>query len=456
MNHYKLQISISTFLNSIAKLVLLALLICFSTTIFSQDLMATSSSKKQKHKRCKREKKDETPLAKQPAYTIIKDSAVVNNTLQIHNDTLFNKNYELKKIITSYDLIPDTTWQNEYAYSVHNDTIFHYDYIAADPAYNYTGKIKMTKPYKFFRPSEELNLPRVGLVAGIQGGLYAGANAWWSGAWYSKYDKGKFHFFNDWNEWNGMDKVAHAFNCYFESKWTYDLFKWAGLKEKHAIWVGMLTGNMWQLSIELNDGFQKKWGFSWGDMAMNISGSLLFGIQQYVWHDQKFNLKISAAPVKYGKYGDVQITERAKALYGTSFTELILKDYNAMTFWLSVSPGSFIKNPKSKFPKCIQVSFGYGAGGMLGGQKNRWNKNDLGGEKEVGNIDPSDLVDRSDIQRLHKFYLSMDLDWTKLPVKKHWAKGLMKVLNIIKLPFPAIEFNDNKNGSKVAWHWLKF
>ena len=191
-------------------------------------------------------------------------------------------------------------------------------------------------------------------------------------------------------------------------------------------------------------------------MAMNISGSLLFGIQQYVWHDQKFNLKISAAPVKYGKYGDVQITERAKALYGTSFTELILKDYNAMTFWLSVSPGSFIKNPKSKFPKCIQVSFGYGAGGMLGGQKNRWNKNDLGGEKEVGNIDPSDLVDRSDIQRLHKFYLSMDLDWTKLPVKKHWAKGLMKVLNIIKLPFPAIEFNDNKNGSKVAWHWLKF
>ena len=204
--------------------------------------MATSSSKKQKHKRCKREKKDETPLAKQPAYTIIKDSAVVNNTLQIHNDTLFNKNYELKKIITSYDLIPDTTWQNEYAYSVHNDTIFHYDYIAADPAYNYTGKIKMTKPYKFFRPSEELNLPRVGLVAGIQGGLYAGANAWWSGAWYSKYDKGKFHFFNDWNEWNGMDKVAHAFNCYFESKWTYDLFKWAGLKEKHAIWVGMLTG----------------------------------------------------------------------------------------------------------------------------------------------------------------------------------------------------------------------
>jgi hypothetical protein len=38
----------------------------------------------------------------------------------------------------------------------------------------------------------------------------------------------------------------------------------AGVKEKHAIWVGMVVGNMWQLSIELNDGFQKKMGFFLG------------------------------------------------------------------------------------------------------------------------------------------------------------------------------------------------
>ena len=455
MNHYKLQISISTFLNSIAKVVLLALLICISTTIFSQDLMATSSSKKQIHKRCKREKMDETPLSKQPAYTIIKDSTVTNNTLQIHNDTVFNKNYVLKKIITSYDLIPDTTFQNEYAYSVHNDTVFHYDYIAADPAYNYTGKIKMAKPYPFFRPSEELNKPRVAFVSTFIGGMYAAANVWWSSAWYSKYDRGKFHTFNDWNEWQQMDKIAHANNAYFEARWHYDLFKWAGVKEKHAIWIGFLMANLWQGSIEVNDGFQKKWGFSWGDMSMNLAGSLLFLGQQYLWHDQRINMKISAFPVNYSKYGD-EVKARADKLYGTSITELILKDYNAMTFWLSVSPGSFIRNPKSKFPKCIQVSFGMGASGMLGGVKNIWSKNDLGGDQNLNNVNPADLIDRSDIARVRRFYLSMDLDWTKLPVKKHWAKGLMQVLNIIKLPFPAVEFNNNQHGSKVAWHWLKF
>jgi hypothetical protein len=93
---------------------------------------------------------------------------------------------------------------------------------------------------------------------------------------------------------------------------------------------------------------------------------------------------------------------------------------------------------------------------MLGGYKNIWNKNDLSGDQSLDNVDPADIINRSDIQRLHRFYISMDLDWTKLPVKKHWAKGLMKVLNIIKLPFPALEINDNKHGRKVAWHWLKF
>ena len=404
----------------------------------------------------KKEKAEAKSKIDNKPYKIIEDSVIVNNNLEIHHDTIFNNKYELKKIITSYDIIPDTVWQTENVMSINYDTIFHYDYIPVDPAYAYTGKIKMIKPYKFFRPSEQLNIPRVAMVTGMIGGLYAGANAWWSGAWYSQTEKAKFHTFNDWGEWNQMDKVAHAFNCYFESKAHYDLYKWAGVKEKNAIWIGMLYGNLWQLSIEIHDGFQKKWGFSWGDMSMNISGSLLFGIQQYLWHEQRIQMKISAFPVNYSNYNDPLVKERADKLYGTSFAEILLKDYNAMTFWFSVSPGSFIKNPKSKFPKCLEVSVGYGAAGMLGGYKNIWNKNDLSGDQDLDNVDPNDIIDKTSIQRLHRFYISMDLDWTKLPVKRHWAKGLMKVLNIIKLPFPALEINDNKSGSKVAWHWLKF
>ncbi|MEZ5054860.1 MAG: DUF2279 domain-containing protein [Chitinophagales bacterium] len=388
-------------------------------------------------------------------YLIIKDTVHTADSLAVHDDTIFNTKYAIKRVVANYDLIPDTTWQNPNVFIINYDTVFHYDYAPVDPAYAYTGKIKMRKPYSFFRNSEVLNKPRVGLVSGMIAGLYATANAWWSAAWYSQSEREKFHLFNDWGEWNQMDKLGHAYSCYFESKWHYDLYRWAGVKEKNAIWIGMLMGNMWQLSIEVNDGFQKKWGFSWGDIVMNVSGSLLFGIQQYVWHDQKITMKMSAFPVNYNKYNDPMVKARADKLYGTSFTESLLKDYNGITFWWSVSPGAFIKNPKSKFPKCLQVSFGYGASGMLGGYKNIWDKNNLSSD-DLENVNPADIVDRTDIQRLHRFYFSFDIDWTKLPVKKHWAKGLMKVLNIIKLPAPAIEFNNNKTGSKVAWHWLKF
>ena len=54
----------------------------------------------------------------------------------------------------------------------------------------------MIKPYKFFRPSEVLNKPRVAMVAGMQGGLYAAANTWWSTAWYAKTEKGKYELVN--------------------------------------------------------------------------------------------------------------------------------------------------------------------------------------------------------------------------------------------------------------------
>lgn len=397
-------------------------------------------------------KKTKAAYFTQTPYTVILDTVSTANGPDVHSDTILHPQFSYDTLRTAHTSA-DTVWQNDYVYTVQQRTTFTYDYTPTDKAWNYSGKVRLCKPYPFFETSNVLNKPRVGFVSGTIGGLYAAANAWWSSAWYSKYDKDKFHFFNDWSEWNQMDKLAHGYNAYFISSWTYDLFHWAGVSERHAPWIGMLNAQLWQLSIEVNDGLQKKWGFSWGDIALNMSGSLLFGIQQYWWHDQRIQMKISAVPVDYGQYGP-EVKDRAEKLYGTSFTELILKDYNAMTFWLSASPGSFIKKPDSKFPKWLQVSFGYGASGMLGGIENKWSKNDPGGDV-AGPIDPADLVDYSDIERVREFYLSFDVDWTRIPAKRAWARTCLGILNIVKLPFPAVEFN-NSGGQQVKWHWLKF
>ncbi|MCO5249303.1 MAG: YfiM family protein, partial [Chitinophagales bacterium] len=200
--------------------------------------------------------------------------------------------------------------------------------------------IQFIHPYKFFENSKEFNFPRT-ITAGLSiGAFYAGASAWWSSQWYSDYPRGRFHFFDDNGEWLQMDKASHAFNAYFLTRWGHNIFRWSGVHSKNAPWIGMLIGNLWQLSIEVNDGFSKEWGFSWGDMGANFTGSLIFGLQEYFWKEQKFYIKISAAPEKYPS--DPILNQRAKDLYGTSIGELILKDYNAITIWMNATPGSFI------------------------------------------------------------------------------------------------------------------
>lgn len=306
--------------------------------------------------------------------------------------------------------------------------------------------IKFIHPYKFFENSKEFNLPRTLTVSVGIGVMYAAANAWWSAAWYSKYERGKFGFFNDNAEWLQMDKAAHTFNAYFLSRWSHNTYRWSGVEEKHNIWIGMLIANMWQLSIEVNDGFSSKWGFSWGDMGANLTGSLIYGVQQYLWKDQKFNLKISATPERY----PAELRPRTDHLYGTSLGELILKDYNAMTFWLNASPGAFIKNPESKFPKWISVSVGYGATGMYGGFENKWCANK---DSEFGDCPPEYIIDRSDIPRIRQYYVSWDIDFTKIPTNKPALKTFFELINIIKVPFPALEF---RSDGKVKWNWYQF
>lgn len=71
----------------------------------------------------------------------MQDTIVNNNELEIHNDTIFNKKYEFKKIILSSKVIADTIWQDANVYSVNFRTENQYDYIPTDPAFGYTGKL---------------------------------------------------------------------------------------------------------------------------------------------------------------------------------------------------------------------------------------------------------------------------------------------------------------------------
>lgn len=309
-------------------------------------------------------------------------------------------------------------------------------------------KIKFIHPYKFWDPSEQLNKPRVITVTTGLAATYGLANIWFAKAWYAQFDKERFHFFNDASEWLQLDKAGHVTSAYYINRLSHDLYNWAGLKEHSAMWAGVGVAQAYQLLIEIQDGFSAEWGFSWTDIAANVSGSLIYAAQHYAWGEQRFVIKESAWPYNHPD----EFQDRADDLYGETFGEQFLKDYNATTFWLTVSPGSFIKR-EHKFPDWIGISVGYGGRGMYGGFKNTWCDADV---SKGDTCPPEDLnTSAIDVPRVREFYLSLDIDFTKIKTKSNALKAFLEIINIIKIPFPALEFYAGDGGG-VRWHWIKF
>ena len=255
-------------------------------------------------------------------------------------------------------------------------------------------------------------------------------------AWYKGYPRSGFHFFNDMGEWKQMDKAGHIFSAYFIGKYSREMWRWSGLPQKKQIWIGGLSGFAYQSVIEVLDGYSSGWGFSWGDMGANAIGSALLIGQELAWNEQRIQLKFSAHPINYD---DPILQEKADQLFGTTFWERTLKDYNGQTYWLSVNLYSFNKN--SHLPKWLNIALGYGSKGMLGGRDNTWTDN-LGIKH-----------DYSHLQRVRQLYLSPDIDFTKIPTHRKGIKVLFQVLNMIKFPAPALEINGE---GRVKVHGLYF
>jgi len=274
-------------------------------------------------------------------------------------------------------------------------------------------------------PDSVYHPKRVAVLAGIEGSLYVGSFVGLYAAWYKDYNSGHFHYFNDNDEWLQVDKVGHATTSYFLGKIGYDMLRWAGVDEQKSLIFGGGLGFIYQSTVEVFDGFSRGWGFSWGDMAANAFGTALFIGQQAGWHEQRLSLKFSSHFTGYAQY--------RPELLGSTPLERIIKDYNGQTYWLSANVHSFLPE-SSRFPKWINVAFGYGAEGMLGGFANP-------DEPGVPTFD-----------RYRQYYLSLDIDLTRIPAKRQWVRTLLNVISFIKVPFPALEFS--KNG--VDFHPLYF
>jgi uncharacterized protein YfiM (DUF2279 family) len=277
--------------------------------------------------------------------------------------------------------------------------------------------------------------PRKWAVGVGTAAIYGSSFIYLNQAWYKGYPRSSFHAFNDAGEWMQMDKIGHAWSAYSTSRVTYALWRWAGMNQKHAMLLGPGTSLLYMLSIEYLDGRSAEWGWSWADVVADFSGAVLFASQELGWKQQKIQLKFSSHKNNY----EPALSQRAEDLFGNSFYERMLKDYNAQIYWLSFNINSFLKS--KKFPDWLNISVGYGANGMLGGYDNIvYDKN--------GDV----IFDRRDINRYRQFYLAPDIDLTKIKTGSKILRTIFFTLNSFKVPLPALEFSNNH----VTFHGLVF
>jgi len=277
--------------------------------------------------------------------------------------------------------------------------------------------------------TQELNKKRLkGVLIGA-GALYITAMIGLYQIWYKDYPQSSFHFFNDNDEWFQMDKVGHFTTAYFLSYLGHESLIYCGLDSKNSMWFAGGASFLFLTTIEVFDGFSKEWGASAGDFLSNTSGIILYTAQQHYWKEQKLMMKYSFHQTVNADY--------RPDLLGNNFVENLVKDYNGQSYWLSANIKSILPN-LPHIPDWLNLAAGYSADGMIGAFDNHsfhFNQ------------------DVSDISRHRQYFISLDIDLSKIKVNSQVLKMILKGANFIKIPFPAVEIN-KKDG--IKFHPLYF
>ena len=268
---------------------------------------------------------------------------------------------------------------------------------------------------------DSIAMRNVKIVAGIDAAIYVGTTIGLHQLWFKDCQWVGIHTINDNGDWLQMDKLCHATTSYHTCVFGDESMRLPGLDPKRSALFGGAYSLLFMTTIELMDSGYEGWGFSWGDMAADVSGVTLYTAQQLLWDKQRISLKYSFHPSKYAQYNPEEL--------GHNLISQSLKDYNGITIWAAFNIKELLLDTDSDFPEWLTIDVGYGAKGMVAPQPT------------------------ADFDRVRQFYLSPGVDLAKLPVENRYLKAVLRALSFIKLPVPALEYNAT---DKFVWHWLYF
>ena len=271
--------------------------------------------------------------------------------------------------------------------------------------------------FSFAQNAEEDSLRRQKrnsrILIGASVAAYVGTLYTLNKVWYADRKQVPFHFFEDMDLWQQIDKFGHAYTACNLSRAGTEIAKSIGFSDKKAAVYGGIVGFVFMSPIEIGDGFAEGYGASKTDLAANFLGAAFYTSQQLIWNEQRIEYKFS--------YHESSFARQRPEVLGAAFPERLLKDYNAQTYWLCVDLFAFRKKEENRRFHWLGAALGYSADGMLYGS--------------------DDFNRRVGSEPRRRFFLAPDFRFKHIRTKRKFLKILFGALDIVKLPAPALEYS---------------
>jgi hypothetical protein len=229
-------------------------------------------------------------------------------------------------------------------------------------------------------------------------------------AWWKNYRK-PFHFKEDLQYGLNVDKIGHLWGGNILTHIGTSSLEWSGFDEQSSLYYGAISGSIFQLFVEFEDGFSQ-WGFDRVDAAANIVGSWYPVLQYHVPLFQNLNWKASYYPRKLNEPGNI-----------SGQKHIIIDDYEGQTFWLSLKTSKLFPYQKNIIPSFFSLAIGYS----------------VRGTESLDKQYPVALI-------------GFDIDFQEIIPQDSWTgRAVAKLLNLYRFPLPALQISPS-----VTLHGLYF
>lgn len=238
--------------------------------------------------------------------------------------------------------------------------------------------------------------PRAGRIAAIAGAFAAGqtvviavrANDWWTTPTRS------FHFANLASPSKEQDRLLHALIGYQTAQVGALLWDWACLPPRTAGWLGAALGIAVTLPKEIGDGLHEDKGFSTPDFMWTAGGALLPALHR-TWAPSR------AAQLKFNYWPSDELRNRTDGL------PQLENDYAGQRYYLAIVPGR-LPSGAGAWPDWLGVALGHGVPHWISAPP------------------------------VHDWFVTLDLNWTGLPIRAAWWRRVAAVLDQVHVPAPGI------------------